>query len=257
MMVGVCFSSAGSATTFVPTFELTGLCFHLGTVLFTAYFPFRARRFEKKGSYKYLHLVAVLCGFGFSGFLVGIQFAVGGYNRNIVPIFCVAAPESAFFFGIIPVCIISATFLTVVMILLCKIVNIDGWRLKLSQSEGGNKQTNSSSSHYTSAQIRLVLIFCTHGLATLIIYSAYSVVLRHEQPYSQALEEYFDCESFGNQMCSRDTFEKLDPTSVTFPLVISSYVFLPVSTLIYVANVDKLSNVMKKAKFQFLTKCLW
>ena len=133
MTVGVCFSSAGSATTFVPTFELTGLCFHLGTVLFTAYFPFRARRFEKKGSYKYLHLVAVLCGFGFSGFLVGIQFAVGGYNRNIVPIFCVAAPESAFFFGIIPVCIISALFLTVVMILLCKIVNIDGWRLKLSQ----------------------------------------------------------------------------------------------------------------------------
>ena len=131
------------------------------------------------------------------------------------------------------------------------------------QSEGGKnkiEQTNSSSSRYTSAQIRLVLIFCTHGLATLIIYSAYSVVLRHEQPYSQALEEYFDCESFGNhthQMCSRETFEKLDPTSVTFPLVISSYAFLPVSTLVYVANVDKLSNVIRKAKFQFLTKCLW
>jgi hypothetical protein len=125
--------NAGSATTFIPTFDLTGLCFHLGTVLFTAYFPFRARKLETKGGYKYLHVVAVICGVGFSIFLVGLQFAVGGYSRTVVPIFCLAASESAFVFGVIPACFISAIFLTFVMALFFKIINIQGWKLKRSQ----------------------------------------------------------------------------------------------------------------------------
>ena len=125
--------STGSATTFLPTFNLTGLCFHLGTVLFTAYFPFQARRLEKKGGYKYLHLIAVLCAIGFAAFLVGVQFGLGGFSRTVVPIFCVAAPESAFVLGIIPICVISAIFLTFVMVLLFKIFNIAGWKVKRSQ----------------------------------------------------------------------------------------------------------------------------
>ena len=120
--------NTGSATTFIPTFDLTGLCFHLGTVLFTAYFPFKARNLEKKGGYKYLHLIAVLCAVGLSGFLVGVQFGVGGYSRMVVPIFCLAASESAFVFGVIPACLISAIFLTFVMVLLFKIVDIEGWK---------------------------------------------------------------------------------------------------------------------------------
>ncbi|CAI8040984.1 hypothetical protein GBAR_LOCUS22774 [Geodia barretti] len=123
----------GSATTFIPIFDLTGLCFHLGTVLFTAYFPFRARKLETKGGYKYLHVFAVICGVGFSIFLVGLQFAVGGFSRTVVPIFCLAASESAFVFGVIPGCFISAIFLTFVMVLLFKIINIQGWKLKRSQ----------------------------------------------------------------------------------------------------------------------------
>ena len=83
------------------------------------------------------------------------------------------------------------------------------------------------------------------------------MVLRHEHSYAEALEEYFECEASGNntlQTCSREMLEELDPTSITFPLVISSYVLLPLSTLVYVADIDKISNVMRKAKFKFLTK---
>ena len=125
--------SAGSATTFIPTFDLVGLCFHLGTVLFTAYFPFRARTLETKGHYKYLHIVAVVCAVGSSGFLTGIQFGIGGYSRTIVPVFCLASPEGAFGFSIVPVCITCATFLTFVVVLLFKILDLEGWHLKKSE----------------------------------------------------------------------------------------------------------------------------
>ena len=125
--------NAGSATTFVPTFELIGLCFHLGTVLFTAYFPFRARKLETKGGYKYLHIVTLICTIGGSGFFVGLQFAAGGYSRTVVPIYCFAAPESAFVFAVVPVCVTSAIFLTFVMVLLFKIIDIERWKNKRSQ----------------------------------------------------------------------------------------------------------------------------
>ena len=125
--------NAGSATTFVPTFELVGLCFHLGTVLFTAYFPFRARKLQTKGGYRRLHIVTIITTIGVSGIFVGLQFAAGGYSRTVVPIYCFAAPESAFVFAVIPVCITSAIFLTFVMVLLFKIIDIEGWKLKRSQ----------------------------------------------------------------------------------------------------------------------------
>ena len=87
-------------------------------------------------------------------------------------------------------------------------------------------------SGYVAAQGRLVLIFCVYGVATLINFSTYSVALWYEMPFSQ---EYLECESLGNsttQMCSRERFENLDPTRVTFPLTIVGYIMLPVSTLI-------------------------
>ena len=133
VMLNMLIFNIGSATTFIPTFDLTGLCFHLGTVLFTAYFPFRARKLETRGGYKYLHLVAIVCAVGFSVFLVGLQFAVGGYSRTVVPIFCLAASESAFVFGVIPACLISAIFLTFVMALFFKIIDMQGWKSKPSQ----------------------------------------------------------------------------------------------------------------------------
>ena len=72
------------------------------------------------------------------------------------------------------------------------------------------------------------------------------MVLRQEGPFSQALEEYLDCESLGtNSTCSRDKFENFDPTPITNPLALISYVLLPVSTLIYVANVEKIFKMCK------------
>jgi hypothetical protein len=237
-------SIIGSATTFVPTFELTGLCFHLGTVLFTAYFPFRARELVTKGRYKYLHFVAVVSIVGVSGLLVGFQFALGGYSRTVAPIFCLGSPGSAFLFGVVPACLTSAIFLTFVMILLFKIIELKGWRLKST----GENVAEHTPSGYVAAQRRLVLIFCVYGVATLINFSAYSVVIRYEMPFSQALEEYFECESLGNsttRLCLREKFENLDPTRVTFPLTIVGYIMQPVSTLIYVAHIEKLFNLCR------------
>ena len=116
--------------TFIPTFDLIALCFQLGTVLFTAYFPFRAREFESKGRYKYIHLAAVISAVFFPSILVAIQFGLGGYSRTVVPIFCLADIGSSFVFAIIPACLTSATFLTLVMLLLFKIFDIAGWKLK-------------------------------------------------------------------------------------------------------------------------------
>ena len=77
--------------------------------------------------------MAVICAVGVSGVLVGLQFAVGGYRRTVVPVLCIAAPESSFVFGIVPVCLISAIFLTFVMILLFKIIKSKKWRLRRSE----------------------------------------------------------------------------------------------------------------------------
>ena len=125
--------SAGSAITFIPTFDRVGLCFHLGTVLFTAYFPFRARTLENKGPYKYLHILAVVCAFMVATFFVGVQFGSGGYSRTMAPIFCLASSDGSFVFGIVPGCFISAIFLTFVMIILFKIVDIEGKKRKRSE----------------------------------------------------------------------------------------------------------------------------
>ena len=123
----------------------------------------------------------------------------------------------------------------------------------LFQVKTESEEKNSSSNHFTSVQIKLVLIFCAYGLATLIIYTVYSVVVRHEGPFTEALEEYLACESTGKRICSREKFEELDPTAVALPLVVISYALLPVSTLIYVANVEKLLK-RYKTKFKFLTR---
>ena len=116
--------------TFIPSFDLIALCFHLGTVLFAAYFPFRAREFESKGRYKYIHLTALISAVLFSAVFVGFQFGLGGYRQSMVPIFCLAEAGSAFVFAILPTCVISAIFLTLVMLLLFKIFDIGSWNFK-------------------------------------------------------------------------------------------------------------------------------
>ena len=98
-------------------------------VLFTVYFPIRAREFESKGYNKYIHLITVVCAVIFPAFLVGIQYGMGGYTRTVVPIFCISDTSSAFVFAVIPISIISAILVTLVMILLFKIFNIGGWKV--------------------------------------------------------------------------------------------------------------------------------
>ena len=129
-MSQVSLCTLGSATTFVPGFNLIALCYQLGTVLFGAYFPFRAREFKTKHRFKYVHLVAVVSAIVFPGVLVGVQYGLGGYSRTVVPIFCLADASSAFLFAIIPTSLINAIFLTFVMMLLFKVLDISGWKLR-------------------------------------------------------------------------------------------------------------------------------
>ena len=98
-----------------------------------AFFPFKARELETNGGYKYLHVAAVVCAIGVAVFLVGLQFKGGGYSRTVVPVLCLSTPDSALVFGIAPVCVMSAIFLTFVMVLLFKIIDIEGWKLKRSE----------------------------------------------------------------------------------------------------------------------------
>ena len=83
----------------------------------------------------------------------------------------------------------------------------------------------------------------------------YSIVLKYDGPFTQALEEYIECESFGNHAipCSREIFEEFDPSPVAVPVVTISYALLPISTLVYMADVEKLLNRIKN-KFRILPK---
>ena len=114
-----------------PVVSTARLSLGLGQVgLFTAYFPFCARKFESKGCYKYIHVVAVINSTVVSGFLVGAQLGLGGYGRTVVPIFCLADASSAYAFAIVPTNAINALVLTFVMILHFKVFDIGGWKLK-------------------------------------------------------------------------------------------------------------------------------
>ena len=125
------FTCVGPTLTFIPTHDLVLLCFQLGTVIFAAYFPYRAREFESKGCYKYIHITAVVTAISFSSLMVGFTYAVSGYSRTMVPIFCLASDSSgSFAFDIIPICLVTAIFLTFVMVLLFKIIDFGGWKLK-------------------------------------------------------------------------------------------------------------------------------
>ena len=107
---------------------------------------------------------------------------------------------------------------------------------------------------YTSAEIRL-FIFCSYSLSIIINYSGYSVALKREEAFAQALNNYFDCQMFGSAECDRNYFEDIDPTPVTFPLLTITYIAVPLSTLLYVANFEKLKLLdMCKTKLKFSTK---
>ena len=93
-----------------------------------------------------------------------------------------------------------------------------------------------------AAHMKLLLTFCVYGISNIVNYSAYSVVLRREDAFSQELEQYFDCESTGvsfGKTCDRDAFERVDPSKFTLPLSTISVGLMPIATLIYVANVEK------------------
>ena len=108
-------------------FDLTILSAYLGVVLLGIYFPFIARNFESRGYFKYVHIMALVIGVLLSVLCVGCHLSMGGYRIRIVPIFCVAQVDSAFWGSVVPHCVIAATFLTLVMVLLFKIVERDGW----------------------------------------------------------------------------------------------------------------------------------
>ena len=118
--------------TFSLQFDFMLLSFYLGIVLFGTYFPFTARKYESRGCYKYVHIVALVTGVLCSAALVGVQFARGGYRRRIAPIFCLATVESALWGAVVPQCFIAATFLTLVMVLLFRIVQRDEYHCKVS-----------------------------------------------------------------------------------------------------------------------------
>ena len=115
----------------------------------------------------------------------------------------------------------------------------------------GGRESNNSTHRYTSAQVKLVLTFCAYGVSNVINYSLYSIVLKKEDAYAQALEHYFNCESTGVELgksCDRSAFETLDATPITFPLSTIVYIFSPLATLIYVANVEKFTKKYCRAK---------
>ena len=141
----------GAATTYIPVQDLIFLCFHLGLVLFGAYFPFYARKFNTRGRTKYIHITAVASAMMLPALTVGIQFAMGGYRRTMVPIFCLADTGSAFVFAIVPGCLLSAVFLTLVMILLFKIVRLGGCQ--------GRIKKVSSHTHVLIKNMRLLYAF--------------------------------------------------------------------------------------------------
>ena len=113
-------------------------------MLFTAYFPFRARTLETKGHYKYLHIVAVVFPLTLATLFLGIQYGAGGYSRTMVPIFCLPSSEGSFALAIVPGCFISAIFLTFVMVLLFKIVDIEGIKLKRSEVNNPTSETQNT-----------------------------------------------------------------------------------------------------------------
>ena len=125
-------------------------------------------------------------------------------------------------------------------------------------ASNGDVESNTPTHRYTSAQVKLVLTFCAYGVANVILYSSYSVILKREDPFSQALEEYFDCESTGvefGKSCDRSVFEALDPTPIVLSLSTIAYMLLPLATLMYVLNVEKLSkkyckSILKRSKQQ-------
>jgi len=118
--------NVGAAVTYIPVQDITLLCFHLGLVLFGAYFPFSAREFDAKGRTKYIHITAVASAILIPALIVGFQFAMGGYHRGMSPIFCLADSGTAFVFAIIPLSLLSAVFLMLVMILFFRTVRLGG-----------------------------------------------------------------------------------------------------------------------------------
>ena len=107
--------------------------------------------------------------------------------------------------------------------------------------------TNEGQSNiYTAAQIKLAIVFCTSGFSRVLNLTIYSVVVSRQDAFSEQLDQYFDCESTGSspgKVCDRHIFESLDPTEFTLPLVIISYIFLPIGTLIYVMNFERLGKL--------------
>ena len=120
-------SHAGAVATYFQPVQLILASFHLGVIIFGAYFPFCARLFEAKGRYKYVHIAAVICAFLIPAPNIGIQFTLGGYSRTLVPLWCLSNRSSAFFFAVIPASLASAVFLTLVVLLFIKIIRIANW----------------------------------------------------------------------------------------------------------------------------------
>jgi len=99
---------------------------------------------------------------------------------------------------------------------------------------------------YTAAQIKLAIVFCTSGFSRVLNLTIYSVVVSRQDAFSEQLDHYFDCESTGispGKACDRHTFESLEPTEFTLPVVIISYIFVPIGTLIYVMNFERLGKL--------------
>ena len=114
-------------STFASVLHFSLLSLYLGVVLFGTYFPFSVRKFESRGCFRYVHIVALVTTVLFSLVLVGVQLASGGYRRRMVPIFCLAETHSAFWSAIVPPCFIAAVFLSLVMVLFFKVIDREDW----------------------------------------------------------------------------------------------------------------------------------
>lgn len=115
--------------------------------------------------------------------------------------------------------------------------------------EDGDGDNSKAKSTYTEAQIKLVFTFLTYSLFSVIGYVLYSVVLNRQGIYSTELERYFDCESTGtspDKVCSRESFENLDPSKFSLTTTTILLVGWPLATLIYVTNFEKIISKVKQ-----------
>ena len=109
--------------------------FHIVIVFWRIVFPFHARTYETRGYFRYIHIVMVIAAIVLPLGSVGVILGTGGLTMSrFPPLTCYARePNASYFAFVLPVSIISATGLSLLIIILWVIITKVG-NMK-SQSE--------------------------------------------------------------------------------------------------------------------------